>query len=104
MYQQLQLPPTKNLTTYDKELLQVAKALDKADDLDISKMQDVFTVLNGMNQSQAKDAYRQLLGTSLNNTHTISNSLNTFNTNLFDRLSRINSVEITGANSGDKEY
>ena len=49
-------------------------------------MQDLFTVINGMNTVQAKDAYRQLLGTSLNNTQTISNSLSTFNTNLFDRL------------------
>ena len=91
-----------NTTDYDKELLQVAKALDKADEQNVSSMQDLFTVINGMNTAQAKDAYRQLLGTSLNNTHTISNSLNTFNTNLFDRLSRINSAEITGTNSGDE--
>lgn len=91
-----------NTTDYDKELLPVTKALDNAEQQNIPSMQDLFTVINGMNTAQAKDAYRQLLGTSLNNTHTISNSLSTFNTNLFDRLSRINSAEITGTNSGDE--
>lgn len=94
--------PTKDLSSYDKELIPVAKALDKADTQNISSMQDLFTVINGMNTTQAKDSYRQLLGTSLNNTHTISNSLSTFNTNIFDRLSRINTVGITGTNSGDE--
>ena len=94
--------PTKDLSIYDKELLPVAKALDKADEQNVSSMQDLFTVIEGMNTTQAKDAYRQLLGTSLNNTHTISNSLSTFNTNLFDRLSKINTIGITGTNSGDE--
>ena len=83
-------------------MLAVTKALDKADEQNVSLMQDLFTVIEGMNTTQAKDAYRQLLGTSLNNTHTISNSLSTFNTNLFDRLSKINTIGITGANSGDE--
>ena len=91
-----------NTTDYDKELLPVTKALDNAEQQNIPSMQDLFTVINGMNTVQAKDAYRQLLGTSLNNTQTISNSLSTFNTNLFDRLSRINSAGIIGANSGDE--
>ena len=94
--------PTKNLSRYDKELLPVTKALDNAEQQNISSMQDLFTVINGMNTTQAKDAYRQLLGTSLNNTNTISNSLSTFNTNLFNRLSKINTVGMTGTNSGDE--
>ena len=99
---QVVITPTKDLSSYDKELLQVTKALDNAEQQNIPSMQDLFTVINGMNTAQAKDAYRQLLGTSLNNTQTISNSLSTFNTNLFDRLSRINSAGIIGANSGDE--
>ncbi len=47
--------PTKELSSYDKELLPVAKALDKADEQNVSLMQDLFTVIEGMNTTQAKD-------------------------------------------------
>lgn len=85
-------PTTKDLSSYDNELLKVVKALDKADEQNISSMQDLFTVIEGMNTTQAKNAYRQLLGTSL--------SVN--NTNLFNRLSKIDTMGISGANSGDE--
>lgn len=94
---------TNRNNNYENELLQVAKVLDKANEQNNSSMQDLFTLINGMNTTQAKEAYRKLLATplALNNTHIFTNNLNTYNNTIFTRLSKIDTIGTTGFNAGD---
>ena len=101
--------PQPTLTTGDYELLKIARILDNAENLGINTIDDVFTAINGMNASGAKNAYRQLLGTHLttNTMHNISTNLSTFSSAVFARLSRANTIGLGGlmfADGDDSMY